>query len=237
VILTGGAPLPVVGLAQTLGLPPRSPSTTGKISAVVLARGESEAAFAVDELIAEQDVFIKNLGVRLGRVGHVTGATIMPNGSVALVLSASGLLEAALGKSGPGTLAASLGEAGPPARKRLLAVDDSVTTRTLMQSVLDAAGYDVTVVVDGADAWATLQERGTEFDLVVSDIEMPRMDGFALTQAIRSSSHIADLPVVLVTARSSDQDKTRGMEVGANAYLVKSTFDQNALLDVIAQLV
>ena len=106
----------------------------------------------------------------------------------------------------------------------------------MMQSVLDAAGYDVTVMVDGADAWAMLQERGTELDLVVSDIEMPRMDGFALTQAIRSSSHVADLPVILVTARSSDQDKARGMEVGANAYLVKSTFEQNALLDTIAQL-
>jgi two-component system chemotaxis sensor kinase CheA len=236
VILTGTAPVPVVRLAQTLGLPSRSPSTTGKISAVILARGEREAAFAVDELIAEQEVFIKNLGVRLGRVGQVSGATIMPNGSVALILSASGLLNEALGKPGPGTVAASLGETSPPARKRLLVVDDSVTTRTLMQSVLDAAGYDVTVVVDGADAWSMLQERGADFDLVVSDIEMPRMDGFALTQAIRSSSHVADLPVVLVTARSSDEDKARGMEVGANAYLVKSTFDQNALLDTIAQL-
>jgi len=236
VILTGTTPLPIVPLAQALGLPSRSPSTTGNISVVILASGEREAAFAVEELIAEQEVFIKNLGVRLGRVGHATGATIMPNGSVALILSASGLLKEALGQPNPGTLAASLGEAGPPERKRLLVVDDSVTTRTLMQSVLDAAGYDVTVVVDGADAWSMLQERGTELDLVVSDIEMPRMDGFALTQAIRSSSHVADLPVILVTARSSDQDKARGMEVGANAYLVKSTFEQNALLDIIAQL-
>jgi len=234
VLLTGTAPVPVVALAQMLGRPARGPAS-GKISLVILATGEREAAFAVEELIAEQEVFIKNLGVRLGRVGHATGATIMPNGSVALILNASSLLNEALGKPGLETLAASL-EAGPSARKRLLVVDDSVTTRTLMQSVLDAAGYDVTVVVDGADAWAMLQERGADFDLVVSDIEMPRMDGFALTQAIRSSGHAADLPVVLVTARSSDEDKARGMDVGANAYLVKSTFDQNALLDTIAQL-
>ena len=229
------APVPIVSLARALGLPDRR-SSTGKISVVILASGEQEAAFAVEELIAEGEIFVKNLGVRLGRVGHTTGATIMPDGSIALILSAPGLLKDALGQTGLGTLAASLGEPGPPARKRLLVIDDSITTRTLMQSVLDAAGYDVTVMVDGADAWAALQQRGAELDLVVSDIEMPRMDGFALTQAIRSSSHVADLPVVLVTARSSDEDKARGMEVGANAYLVKSTFDQTALLDTIAQL-
>jgi two-component system chemotaxis sensor kinase CheA len=235
VILTRTAPVPIVSLARALGLPDRR-SSTGKISVVILASGEQEAAFAVEELIAEGEIFVKNLGVRLGRVGHTTGATIMPDGSIALILSAPGLLKDALGQTGLGTLAASLGEPGPPARKRLLVIDDSITTRTLMQSVLDAAGYDVTVMVDGADAWAALQQRGAELDLVVSDIEMPRMDGFALTQAIRSSSHVADLPVVLVTARSSDEDKARGMEVGANAYLVKSTFDQTALLDTIAQL-
>jgi len=128
------------------------------------------------------------------------------------------------------------GETGPPARKHLLIVDDSITTRTLMHSVLDATGYDVTVAVDGAEAWSALQAANAEPDLVVSDVEMPRMDGFALTQAIRTSTRFADLPVVLVTARSSDQDKARGMEGGANAYLVKSTFEQNALLDTIAQL-
>lgn len=236
VILLGAAPIPIISLAASLGLPPRNPSTNETTPVVILTAGEREAAFAVEEAMAEQELVIKNLGVRLGRVGHVTGATIMPNGSLALILSAADLVKEALGQSGAGTRAASFGQTGPPARKHLLIVDDSITTRTLMHSVLEAAGYDVTVAVDGAEAWSTLQAANAEPDLVVSDVEMPRMDGFALTQAIRTSNRLADLPVVLVTARASDQDKSRGMEVGASAYLVKSTFDHKALLDIIAQL-
>jgi two-component system chemotaxis sensor kinase CheA len=113
-------------------------------------------------------------------------------------------------------------------------VDDSVTTRSLERSILEAAGYEVTVAIDGAEAWRTLQEQGS--DLVVADIEMPRMDGFALAEAIRGSTRFRDLPVVLVTARESDQDRARGLEVGADAYLPKSTFDQTVLLQTIAQL-
>jgi two-component system chemotaxis sensor kinase CheA len=236
VILLGAAPVPIVSLAASLGLPPRNPSANEKTPVVILTAGEREAAFAVEEVMSEEEIVIKNLGVRLGRVGHVTGATIMPNGLLALILSAADLVKEALGQTGAGTLAASFGETGPPARKHLLIVDDSITTRTLMHSVLEAAGYDVTVAVDGAEAWSALQAANADPDLVVSDVEMPRMDGFALTQAIRTSNRLADLPVVLVTARSSDQDKARGMEVGANAYLVKSTFDHRALLDIIAQL-
>jgi two-component system chemotaxis sensor kinase CheA len=235
-ILTGAAPLPLVTLAHALGLPVRGPATEGKRSVIVLATGGREAAFSVEELLAEQEIFIKHIGVRLGRVGQVTGATIMPDGSVALILSAAGLVGDALDHLSHGVRAGDPGESSPLARKRLLIVDDSITTRTLMDNILGTAGYDVTVTVDGAEAWAMLQERGSAIDLVVSDVEMPRMDGFALTQAIRSLGDRADLPVVLVTARSSDQDKARGMEVGANAYLVKSAFDQRALLDVIAHL-
>jgi two-component system chemotaxis sensor kinase CheA len=235
-ILTGAAPLPLVSLAHALGLPVRGPANAGKRSVIVLTDGGREAAFSVEELLAEQEIFVKQLGVRLGRVGHVTGATIMPDGSVALILGASDLVGGALDRLSPGAGTGSPGDSSPLARKRLLIVDDSITTRTLMHGVLDNAGYDVTVTVDGAEAWALVKERGSDIDLVVSDIEMPRMDGFSLTQAIRSLGDGADLPVVLVTARSSDQDKARGMEVGANAYLVKSAIDQRTLLDVIAQL-
>lgn len=236
VILTGSVPVPIVPLARMLGLASRTSSSSQTFLAVIVAKGQREAAFVVEEFIGEQDVFVKNLGARLGRLGHVIGATIMPDGAVALVLSPASLLEEALGKMAPGLRTASLADQGPPQRKRLLVVDDSVTTRTLIQSVLDTAGYDVTVVVDGAEAWAMLQERDAAIDLIVSDVEMPRMDGFALTQAIRASRHVEDLPVVLVTARSTDLDKARGMEVGASAYLVKSAFDHNVLLDTIAQL-
>ena len=104
-----------------------------------------------------------------------------------------------------------------PARKRILVVDDSVTTRTLERSILEAAGYEVLVAADGAAGWQMLQERGA--DLVLSDVDMPRMDGFALTEAVRASPRFRDLPVILVTARESQEDRARGGAVGADAYL------------------
>jgi two-component system chemotaxis sensor kinase CheA len=120
-----------------------------------------------------------------------------------------------------------------PVRRRILVVDDSITTRTLERSILEAAGYDVLTASDGADGWRVLQEAAC--DLVVADVEMPRMDGFALCEAIRSSRRHAGVPVVLVTALESHEHRARGLEVGADAYIGKSSFDQQSLLDTIQQ--
>jgi two-component system chemotaxis sensor kinase CheA len=273
----GGAPLPVVSLAETLGLlaakaspspqplspegrgasilPPLSPRGRGaggeegssnraqglrplgaRLPVLIVAAGAQQMAFVVDELLSEQEVVIKSLGSRLRRVPHVAGATLLPSGRIALVLNAANLVRTALANlRAPGHRpSAALAPTGPPARKRLLLVEDSLTTRTLEKTILKGAGYAVTVACDGAEAWQLLQERGA--DLIVSDLEMPRMDGFALTEAVRTSPRFRNLPVVLVTARENEQDKTRGIEVGANAYLVKSAFDQRELLETIAQL-
>jgi two-component system chemotaxis sensor kinase CheA len=100
---------------------------------------------------------------------------------------------------------------------------------------LEAAGYEVIVAVDGADAWRLVQE--TNPDLVVSDVEMPNMDGFSLTQMIRNSKQYRDVPVILVTGLANDRDRTRGLEAGADAYIVKSTFDQRVLLETIEQII
>jgi two-component system chemotaxis sensor kinase CheA len=113
-------------------------------------------------------------------------------------------------------------------------VDDSVTTRALEKTILEAAGYEVTTAPDGEAAWRILQEQGA--DLLVTDLEMPRMDGFALTEAVRASPRFRGLPVVLVTGRASEQDRARGLQAGANAYLVKSGFDQKNLLETVARL-
>jgi two-component system chemotaxis sensor kinase CheA len=116
----------------------------------------------------------------------------------------------------------------------VLVVDDAVTTRTMERNLLEAAGYGVHVAVDGADAWAALKSDG--FDLVVSDVDMPHMDGFELTARIRADTELAELPVVLVSALESREDKERGIEVGANAYVVKSSFEQSNLLEIIRRL-
>jgi two-component system chemotaxis sensor kinase CheA len=231
----GGAPLPVVALSQTLSLPNGSSRPPGaRLPALIVAAGNRRLVFVVDELVAEQEILVKNLGARIRHVPHVAGATLLPSGRIALVLNAANLLRTALSRSGPSGLRAALDPQRPTAKKRVLLVEDSLTTRALEKSILEAAGYEVATAADGEEAWRLLQEHGA--DLVVSDVEMPRLDGFALTEAVRGSKRFRDLPVVLVTARGNDADRSRGVQVGANAYLVKSAFDQRNLLETLAQL-
>ena len=113
--------------------------------------------------------------------------------------------------------------------------EDSITARMLLKNILESAGYRVKTAVDGADAWTALKTE--PFDLVVSDIQMPRLNGFELTARIRGDQQLAELPVVLVTALASREDRERGIDVGANAYIVKSSFDQSNLLEVIRRLI
>jgi CheY-like chemotaxis protein len=120
------------------------------------------------------------------------------------------------------------------ARQRVVLADDSLTTRTQEQGLLEAAGFQVVACVDGAEAWERLRRLGA--DAVVSDVEMPRMDGFALTEAVRASPRFSRLPVVLVTARERPEDRRRGLEVGASAYVVKSAFEQTSLLETLRRL-
>jgi two-component system chemotaxis sensor kinase CheA len=233
-LITGEAPLPVASLAATLGTASTAPvRRDGRMLAAVVAAGERQMAFVVEDLVAEQDVMVKPLGRRIRHASNISGATLLPSGDVALVLNAGDLIRTALGRAGAAT------RAGAPARpvrarRRLMVADDSLTTRTLEKTILEAAGYDVLVAPDGEAAWRLLQERGA--DLLVSDVDMPRLDGFGLAAAVRASERFRALPVVLVTARESDADKARGIEVGADAYLVKGAFDQTNLLETIRQL-
>ena len=122
----------------------------------------------------------------------------------------------------------------PAKRPSILLVEDSITSRTLLRNILTAAGYDVTTAVDGQEGWDLLRQQGA--DLVVTDVEMPRMTGFELTAQIRSEPNLRDLPVVLVTSLETREDRERGVEVGADAYLVKRGFDQENLLDTVRRL-
>ncbi len=201
---------------------------------VVAAGTATRMAFLVDEHLAEQEILIKNLGVRIQRAPFVSGATLLLSGQVALVLNAANLVRSVLRQGGAWPRRTDPPKTPAAARKRLLIVEDSMTTRALMKSILEAAGYEILTAADGQAAWQRLQETGV--DLVVSDVDMPNMDGFALTAAARASKKHAELPIILVTARESDSDKLRGIEVGADAYLVKSAFDQRNLLETIRQM-
>jgi two-component system chemotaxis sensor kinase CheA len=197
---------------------------------VVLASGPLRVALGVDEVLAEQEVLVRGLGARVRRVRHVSGAAVLPDGKMALLLHPASLIRIAEGVPH----ATLFPTATRRVRQRILLADDSPTTRALEQSLLEAAGYEVLPCADGAEAWERLQRVGA--DALVTDVEMPRMDGFALTEAVRTSPRFNKLPVVLVTARASPEDRQRGLEVGASAYLVKSAFEQTHLLEALRRL-
>jgi two-component system chemotaxis sensor kinase CheA len=232
-----GRTVPVARLSVALELPRRQQGNGQGdfIPVVILRSGENLVSFIVDSILQEQEVLVKGLGKQLSRVRNVAGATVLGSGELVPILNVQDLVSSAARKS--------FSETGPTIQleeledrsKHILVVEDSITSRMLLKNILESSGYYVTTTVDGADAWAALKTR--DFDLVVSDIEMPRMDGFTLTANIRADEKLSDLPVVLVTSLGSREDRERGIDVGANAYIVKGSFDQNNLLETVERLI
>ncbi len=232
-LLNGETPIPISFLSEFVRPGSTAQFTGRKQLGIELSSANSKVVFVVDEIVAEQEVVVKTLGQRIRRVRHVSGATLLPSGRVALLLNTPSLIRSALGQNS--TIAAMPKSDAESVRvRRLLVAEDSLTTRTLMKSILETAGYEVVTAADGQQAWETLAKE--KFDLVVSDVDMPRMTGFELTKTIRGSRQFVNLPVILVTARHSDEDKARGVGAGANGYVVKSAFDQRVLLETIGQL-
>ncbi len=198
----------------------------------LLGSAGKRMAFLVDEVLQEQEILVKNLGPQLSRVRNIAGAALLGTGKVAPILNIHDLMISAV-KVAPAPAETII--EGPQKRLSILVVEDSITARTLFKTILESAGYEVTTAVDGIDAFYALQ--AAEFNLVVSDVEMPRMNGFDLTAKIRTDKRLSDLPVVLVTALESRRDRERGIDAGANAYVVKSSFEQSNLLEVIRRLI
>ncbi|MBV9774502.1 MAG: response regulator [Gemmatimonadetes bacterium] len=234
-VTLGGEPVPLVPLARVLGPPVREAPAQGSFVAAVLRAGGRRLAAVIDAPLVEKEVVIRPIERREGPLPHLSGAAILSSGDVALVLDPATVVEAGSTLAGGAPLA--LAESGPAAsvRLRVLVVDDSITTRTLEQSTLEAAGYEVAVAVDGAEGWRRVQEGG--FDLVISDVEMPNLGGFQLCETIRASQRFTNLPVILVTSLDAPEHRARGMEAGADAYIGKSGFDQQGLLETVRQLI
>ncbi|HYF66457.1 MAG TPA: response regulator, partial [Herpetosiphonaceae bacterium] len=186
---------------------------------------------------SEQEIVIHRLPAPLRRVRYVSSATILPDGAVVPILDVVDIVRGALGIRQAGLAAPA--PAAPRREHCVLVVDDSLTTRTLQKNILEAAGYRVAVAADGAEALATLHEllAGDGCDVVLSDVDMPRLDGFALTSRIRADAATEHLPVILVTSLDTAADRERGIAAGADAYIVKRDFDQQVLLDTIKQLI
>ena len=234
-LVVDGRPIALVRLGDVLELKAaaaRPPLDDPFVQIVVVGAAEKRMALVVDEILGEREVLVKPLGRQLPRVRNIMGATVLGNGRVAPLVNVPDLLKAAVNMAPP----PAAGPAAAPVQSHsVLVVEDSITARMLMKNILEGAGYEVQAVVDGVEALAALRDR--EFDIVVSDVEMPRMDGFDLTARIRADNKLAALPVVLVTALESREDRERGIDVGASAYIVKSSFDQSNLLEVIGRLI
>jgi len=179
---------------------------------------------------------LKSLGGLLPRLDVVAGAAIEADGSVLVVLEPAALIERARRphRSPAGAAERSGAPRPSPSRSSVLVVDDALTVRELQRSILERAGYEVRTAADGLEALSRLAEQPA--DLVLTDVEMPRMDGFALTEAIRAHQALRNTAVLVLSSRSGDDDRRRGLEAGADGYIVKSAFDQATLLDAVERL-
>jgi CheY-like chemotaxis protein/chemotaxis signal transduction protein len=229
--------VPLVRLNEVLGLPPTRDGE-GKLkkamSAVIVSSLDRQVGFMVDEIVGDEEVFIKSLGKHLGRVKNVSGAIITPTGEVVVVLDIEDLMVHSALCPQPATGKKTVPQVKRKER-RILVVEDAFSTRELERSILETHGYLVDTAVDGLDALSRMTEN--KYDLIVSDIEMPRMDGFELCRTLKKNEGYKDIPFVIVTSFQKEEDKRQGMEVGAAAYIVKSAFEQTNLLDTIERLV
>ena len=239
VVVRHGVSVPLVDLGAALGLvrssvdPPRA--------ALVVKHGATQVAWAVDRLEGESELVVKDLGAFLGRVPCVAGATIDGSGSVVCLLDLRELGDRVLGAA---SLASSAPVVAPrpdargatPGRKaKVLVVEDSIGVRELERVILEGAGYLVETAVDGLDGAARL--RDDPADLVVSDVEMPGMDGYELTRTIRRTKGWENVPVVIMTSRGEDTARQAGLDAGCSAYLLKNEFDQDQLVQTVRRLV
>lgn len=222
--------MPVVSLLSAAGFAGAPALEPGCLQVVVVEGGTQRAALVVDAVLGHESTTVQSLPARVEGLRNVLGVATLASGEHVLVLNPATCVGHARAEP-----ARSLDVALPAAtRARILLAEDTATTRALERSILEAAGYDVLVAVDGAEAWQLLQRHGA--DGVVSDVDMPRTDGIELSRLIRTSTRFADLPIVLVSSLGSDDDRRRGADAGASAYVVKSDFDQETLLDVLRRL-
>lgn len=230
-----GQVVSLVNLRNVLELPRLPPQQAAPFLTVVLVgTGDESVAFAVDEVLRDEEVLVKTFRPPLVRVRNVAGATVLASGKVLPILNVGDLLKSArLPSHAPAARDVDLPSPGMSCR--VLLAEDSVTSRMLLKGILEAAGHKVTTVADGMEALTALR-TGT-FDALVSDVQMPRLDGFALTEKIRGDSKLARLPVILVTALGRREEREHGIDVGASAYITKGGFDQRELVEAVNRLV
>ncbi|MBI2380540.1 MAG: response regulator [Gammaproteobacteria bacterium] len=225
--------LPFWTLAQVLGIA-AAPAEGDWLPVVLLDLGGQRLALGVDGILGDQEITVRPLGRLIKRLRNVMGAAVLGDGRIAPLLHGQDLLQSAQACEGEPISALPQPER-PARRQRVLIAEDSFTSRGLLKSILESASYEVMTADDGLEAWRLLKQG--DYDLLVSDVEMPHLNGFDLTEKLRADRELNELPVVLVTALQSAEDRARGLDAGADAYIVKSSFEQDNLLDVVRRLI
>ena len=241
-----GNPLPLVRLDELLGLKDSLREETPKLkkkttkdpeeqfNVVVALYFGKRVGFIVDDVITEESIFLKSLGEHLGKIKNVTGATILGTGEIIVVLDVADLIANSSSLHSAATRKPLILEKQGQERT-ILVIDDTFSTRELEKDIIAANGYKVDTAVDGLDALDKIAQ--TNYDLIVTDVQMPRMNGFDLCKTIKGNVAYKDIPVIIVTSLEKEEDKRQGIESGASAYIVKSSFDQTNLLDAIERLI
>ncbi len=234
-VMLDGQPVALYGLAQLLRIGDESPTVRGNtLPVMVLKSGARRFAVWVDEFLTERDALIQELGMPLPSTGNISGGALSRDGTVVIVLNPAGLAASCMPSA-----ATHIPQISKPvleaAASGILVVDDSITSRSLERSILEAHGYRVRVAVDGLEALEML--RIEKADLIVTDIQMPRMDGFALVEALKADARLNKIPVIIVSSLEKAEDQERGLLLGADAYVVKRKFDQTELLDAIRLMI
>lgn len=226
-VRVGGMQLAYAPLPTLLGM--SAVPKSGRFQpALVLAVGGQRVVVGVDEVVGQQELVVSPLGNRLARVPHLAGAAVLDDGRVVGVLAAGEVVR----RVQPASATSARGST--PARTRVIVADDSLTTRSAMKALLEIAGYTVIAAGDGEEAWQLLTTSGAQ--IVVSDVQMPRLDGMELTRRIKGDARLRSTPVVLVTSLDAPQDRAAGLEAGADGYLVKREVERGKLLELVRQL-
>jgi two-component system sensor histidine kinase and response regulator WspE len=224
------AHLALITARRVLDLPPVEQV---ELSVVVLG---GRYGLVVDRFIGEQDLVVQPLDIRFGKQRNVAAGAILEDGSPVLILDVEDLLQSIERIRSSGRLDnLRAGEVLLCRTRRILVVDDSITVREVERKILEVRGYEVDVAVDGMDGWNAL--RANRYDLLVSDIDMPRLDGLKLTIQVRSDASLSALPIILVSYKDRSTDRLAGLEAGADAYLTKSSFDDDSFLRAVVDLI
>ncbi|MDA8428115.1 MAG: hybrid sensor histidine kinase/response regulator [Geobacteraceae bacterium] len=224
--------IPVESLAALLALPNEAPGEAGEALIVIIRDGEDQLGLVVDDIIGREEMVVKPLPSHLQNLRLVSGVTIGERDSIINVLHIPELFRQAREIAEPGR---SVHPAREERAAKVLVVDDSINTREIERSILEAYGYVVFTAEDGEEAFE--KTRDVLYDLVITDVEMPRLDGFSLTKRLRGDDRYRNVPIIIVTSLEKEADKKRGITVGANAYIVKGAFDQSNLIETVRSLI